>query len=342
MSEAGVVVLQQICLNFDVAFSRRRDISYGHKLCEAMKHSVESWLSELSQADGIYLLSKDRPFGHPEQEYDKHIVSQVEPTIGHLVLSRARRAPQNILEIGCGTGYLTSSLIHAGGMTTLVASDPSTKFLHLTRQKVQTLPQSGKLRLLRLADCDLDCIPSELFDFIVMRSVLHHFEDFKSAAALLLSKLPPGGQCFMLEPRADFHITASLLLKMAKANALARRDGWSTQHEKVVRDFVEAAEFYSDRGRDKSGSEDKYAFFVEELLGISEDTGTVLSSIGGEYQTTYSQGFKDFLFYCMNCPQQIVQEIAALLSDELAFMDRTHSARPRYYPAEWFAFTRPE
>jgi hypothetical protein len=70
--------------------------------------------------------------------------------------------------------------------------------------------------------------------------VLHHFVDFKAVAASLISKLPRGGQCFMLEPRADFHITASLLLKLARANSIRRlRTGhWSTEHEKAVGTFV--------------------------------------------------------------------------------------------------------
>ncbi len=308
-----------------------------------MDQNVDSWLSELTQTDDIYLLSEDRPFGHPEEEHDKHVVSPVEPTIGNLVLSHARKAPQNILEIGCGSGYLTASLICAGGMNTVVASDASTQFLRLTRQKVEPLPHSSKLRLLRLADGELDRIPKDLFDLIIMRSVLHHFVDFKSAAARLISKLPRDGQCLMLEPRADFHITASLLLKLARANSIRRLSPgrWSKEQETAVRNFVETAEFYLDRQRDKSSAEDKYVFFVEELLEIAKDTGTSLSCIGGEGDSTYSQCFSDFLLYCMNYSPKVVQEITVLLSDELAFMDRAHSARPRYYAAEWFAVTRP-
>ena len=106
-----------------------------------MPHNVDSWLSEFTQTDDIYLLSKDRSFGHPEQDYDKHVVTPIVPAIGDLVLSHAKKAPQNILEIGCGSGYLTASLIHAGGMQTIVASDASTQFLKLTRQKVRPLSQ---------------------------------------------------------------------------------------------------------------------------------------------------------------------------------------------------------
>jgi hypothetical protein len=76
-------------------------------------------------------------------------------------------------------------------------------------------------------------------------------------------------------------------------------------------------------------------------MEIAEDTGTIFSCIEGEYEGTYSQCFRDFLLYSMNYSQRLVQEIVDLLPDELAFMDRAHSARPRYYAAEWFAFSRP-
>ena len=111
-----------------------------------MTHNVDRWLSELPQADDIYVLSKDRCFGHPEQEHDKYVVEPIVPAIGQLILNHARKAPRNILEIGCGSGLLTASLIHAGGMQTIVASDPSTEFLKLTRQKVAPLSQSERLR----------------------------------------------------------------------------------------------------------------------------------------------------------------------------------------------------
>ena len=305
---------------------------------------VEGWLQQLPKEQGIYLASDNSPYDHSEDNYDSQYGHSdgdaIEKTIGSFVLDAAGFIPQTVLEVACGTGHLTASLLYDGRIRRLVASDASGRFLEITRRKVASLATRDRLDLVRLADTDFDAIPAGVFDAIMMRSALHHFVDFKGVAATLVNKLRPGGGLLMLEPRADFHIAGSLILKCAKANAAQMNLPWTEAHERHASDFINAAEFYLNRTRDKTRAEDKYVFHLDELLEIAHLTGTTLSCLGGEYNSTFSSNFRDFMRYCMSFDQTVLSGIMEASKGELAFMDRAYETRPRYAAAEWFMFRR--
>ena len=309
-----------------------------------MTPKLGDWLRKLPSERGIYVLSKDSPYGHAEDDYDSQYghseETAIDKTIGTFVLNAAGFIPQTVLEVACGTGLLTASLLYDGRIKRLVASDASGRFLEITKSKVAALPAHDRLDLVRLADTDFGAIPAGVFDAIMMRSALHHFVDFKGVAATLVSKLRPGGGLFMLEPRADFHIASSLVLKCAKANAAQRGVPWTDAHDHHANAFIDAAEFYLNRTRDKTFAEDKYVFQLDELLEIAELTGTRLKCLGGEYDSTFSANFRDFMHYCMSFQPKVLGDIMSAATEELAFMDRAHEARPRYAAAEWFLFRR--
>jgi SAM-dependent methyltransferase len=304
---------------------------------------IGDWLQKLPQQGGIYLASENLPYEHPEDDYDSQYgkeVDAIEQTIGAFILDTAGFVPEAVLEVACGTGHLTASLLYDGRVERIVASDASERFLEITKRKVASLPARDKLDLVRLADTDFDSIPAGVFDAIMMRSALHHFADFKGAAATLISKLRRGGGLFMLEPRADFHIAGALILKCAKVKAAQMGLSWADTHERHANDFINAAEFYLDRTRSKAHAEDKYVFQLDELLEIADMTGTKLKCLGGEYDSTFSANFRDFMRYCMSCDLGALDDIMAAAADELAFIDRAYESRPRYAAAEWFLFRR--
>jgi SAM-dependent methyltransferase len=320
--------------------SNQHSIGSPHSYCSEI--GVQNWLNTLPQHEGIFFLSEDRRFAHPEDAYDSQVGGEViETTIGEFVLSHATRRLNTILEIACGTGRLTASLVYTGKIKTLVASDASTKFLKLTQRKITSLPEGTCFKLLRLADSDFECIPANLFDAIMLRSALHHFVDFRRTASTLIGKLRPGGLLYMMEPRADFHITASLLLKAAKTKYAAEKLSWSPMHELAVTQFIDTARFYLDRQMDKSLAEDKYVFFIDELTDIANDTGTSITCIGGEDVRRYSRKFREYMIHLMQVDVSIVDSLMAVIVDELEFMDFAHSSRPRYSAAEWFMFKKP-
>lgn len=314
-----------------------------------MKHdeTLQTWLSQFELVDSIYIASSHRQYAHAEKEYDAQYgidnSNSIEKTIGSFIIDAAGFVPQTCLEIACGTGHLTASLLYDGRIEKLVATDASGSFLELTRRKVNALGGDTQLFLMQLADTEFDQIPVGVFDAIMMRSALHHFLDFKSTAVALASKLRRGGGMFLLEPRADFHIASSLILNLAKAKAQQSKGSWAKErwtrlHDQSVTMFTDTASFYLSRTRDKAGAEDKYVFHLDELLEIAELSRTRLSRIGGEYISKFSAHLREYLLYCMSFNQVVVDDIMYLAEAEIAFLDQTYETDPRYSPAEWFLF----
>lgn len=307
---------------------------------------LEDWLRSIPETRGIHRLSKNQSFDHPEEDYDNQYGHSgedlIEKTIGSFILNAAGFVPEQVLEVACGTGHLTASLLFDGRIKRIVASDASEKFLRITKSKVDSVPRNvnDSLNLLLLSDSEFNLIPPDVFDGIMMRSALHHFLDFKSVAKILIEKLRPGGGLFLLEPRADFHIASSLMLMSAKTKAVKSDIPWTDLHEYHVNDFINSAEFYLSRDRDKSSAEDKFVFFLDEMLEISESTGTTLKRLGGEYCSNFTTNFRDFMHYCMKFDSRVLSDVMALLSAELDFMDHTYKSQPRYAAAEWLLFRR--
>jgi ubiquinone/menaquinone biosynthesis C-methylase UbiE len=304
--------------------------------------AVSSWLGSMPQTCGICLLSKNRPYEHSEEDFDTQYGpasrNLIDKTIGSFLIDACSKTPETVLEIACGTGYLTGSLLSDGRIKTLVASGASMRFLKITKRKMAHLHTKDRLKLVCLSDDDFKAIPENVFDAIMLRSALHHFADFKGVAKLLIGKLKKNGVLCMLEPRADFHIATSLILKSAKTKHQGIQ--WTNVHEEAVDEFVAAAEFYLDRTKSKSAAEDKYVFHFEELLEVAGQTRTQLSCLGGESLGSYSTKMREFLRYCMRVEPAVVESLMAAAADEIAFMDRAYSNRPRYGAAEWFTFRR--
>ncbi len=309
------------------------------------RDDLKKWLGGLSRTGDVYHLSQNKSYMHSEQDYDLQYghadQNFIEETIGSFLINSLPRVPDTVLEVACGTGLLTGSLLFDGRIKSLIASDASVEFLRLTGNKTRNLPTYNRLRLLCLKDEDFGAIPSGVFDAIMMRSALHHFVSFKDVASTLISKLKPGGSFCMLEPRADFQIATSLILKNAKAVSALRNLPWSDQHDWHVKQFTDMTEFYLDRQQDKAAAEDKYSFHFEEFIEIAETTGTTLRCVGGEYLSTFSSAFASFLRYCMSIDEAIVADFVKASAEELAFMDRVYASRPRYGAAEWFVFQKP-
>jgi 2-polyprenyl-3-methyl-5-hydroxy-6-metoxy-1,4-benzoquinol methylase len=305
---------------------------------------ADKWLDRFTKFDDIVFVSDNRSYAHAESEYDArygHADAEfVEKTIGTFVLDALPRVPSTVLELACGTGLLTASLIHDGRIKRLIASDASVEFLRIAKKKTRKLPRAATLKLACIKDSDFDKIPSGAFDAIMMRSALHHFVDFKNIAATLIQKVKPNGSVCMLEPRADFQICTSLILKGAKERARADGLNWSDKHDSAVSEFVAMTEFYLDRMRDKKAAEDKYSFHIEEFLQIADRAGASLRCIGGEGVSTFSTSFRDFLVYCMSFGEDVVNDIVSIARDELKFMDGVYASRPRYAAAEWFVFQK--
>ncbi len=101
-------------------------------------------------------------------------------------------AGMQVLEVGCGVGYLTGELAQTGACVTAI--DISPDLLEYARERVGN---PGVLFKVENA-YDLKC-PAGIFDTVVGSSILHHL-DVDKALAEFFRVLKPGGSICFTEP----------------------------------------------------------------------------------------------------------------------------------------------
>lgn len=105
-------------------------------------------------------------------------------------------APRRVLDIGCGTGFLTRRMLLQFPVAELVALDLSPGMIEVARQQV---PASASLEFV-VAEA-MEYQPTEPFDLVVSSSTLQWLQPFDRLFAKLHSMLAPGG-----------HVCASIML----------------------------------------------------------------------------------------------------------------------------------
>lgn len=128
-----------------------------------------------------------RAFALAAESYDDFAHLQRTVAIDLLQKSGLHVLHGNVLDIGCGTGYLTQHLHDLGGYQHLLALDLAQPMLHKARQ-----------RLCAPVSCiagDAECLPlrSESLDFIFSSLAVQWCQDLPSALREFQRVLKPGG-----------------------------------------------------------------------------------------------------------------------------------------------------
>lgn len=92
------------------------------------------------------------------------------------------------LDVGCGTGALTSAICELGAPASVVACDPSAPFVEHARRQLEDERVS-------FAVAGVDALPSrrEGFDVIASAIAFNFFPDPRAAVAAMRERLRPGG-----------------------------------------------------------------------------------------------------------------------------------------------------
>lgn len=87
----------------------------------------------------------------------------------------------NVLEIGCGTGYTTKTILNSDTRTKIVAIDNEEKMIDQIKETLDTYIKSGKVTLIENDALDfLKTQNLESFDIIVTAATLHNFtQDYR-------------------------------------------------------------------------------------------------------------------------------------------------------------------
>lgn len=134
-------------------------------------------------------------FAAAAQDYDAHAVVQ-----RHAAQQLALRAqaqwpslspspsPQQVVEIGCGTGNLTEALWHAYPRANLLATDMASAMVQACRQRMAALANGAERVRFAVADGEhLDCSAADL---VASSLVFQWFTDQSAALVRLAAQVP--------------------------------------------------------------------------------------------------------------------------------------------------------
>ncbi|WP_417732505.1 amino acid adenylation domain-containing protein [Rosistilla oblonga] len=143
--------------------------------------------------------------------------------------------PQNVLEIGCGTGLILLRI--AGQCDSYVGTDLLAPSLENVRQALKNRPElAGKVELFHQPADDLENLADRRFDLIVLNSVVQYFPSVDYLARVIQQAsrlLAPGGRMFLGDLR-------NYRLQSAMATAIELQQAPDALSIKSLRDRVAA------------------------------------------------------------------------------------------------------
>jgi SAM-dependent methyltransferase len=156
---------------------------------------------------------------HPE------IFNPIEQSRLHAELARAlasaapRAGAPLALDLGCGTGNVTTHLLELGAR--VLAADVSPEFLRTIQRRYGA---TGRVETLQLTGVDLSGVADASIDLACAYSVLHHIPDYLGAIDEICRILRPGGIAYLdHEANDSFWDKESCFWAMLRAIADARR-----------------------------------------------------------------------------------------------------------------------
>lgn len=199
----------------------------------------------------------------------------------------------SILEVGCGSGFLTIGLDAKSRIRQLVAVDISKKFLTQTRDRLPDYP-NGRTTLLCGDVADPLLFDNGTFDAAFGNSLLHHIYDTEAFLIALKHAVRPGGSVVFSEPcqqgksLVSFFCTAMLSAEAGNADTLFSDD----EREKIsaLLEIHKREEAVRHDQSLKLQWEDKHCFDTLELKRLAQKLG--FSKFDNFNTSRISDGFR--------------------------------------------------
>ena len=182
-----------------------------------------------------------------------------------------REGHQELLELGCGFGNATFSLLKIFPNAHVIASDLSTSMLSALKSKLGET--TDRCLLLQLDAEDLDFKP-ETFDLIVGAAILHHLFHPEFLIEKIAKVLKPGGCAIFFEPFENGYSIMGLIFRAALKDR--RSLLMSPQKRAYLRNCVST--WNKMKNTDKSdpyftGVDDKWIFPKQYLIDLVKQRG---------------------------------------------------------------------
>jgi SAM-dependent methyltransferase len=317
---------------------------------------LDDFLQNCPQKEGVFEISKPRFFQHPEQAYDAQY------GIDALDLPYHRREGKALLdlceefgydrtnpalEIGCGTGRISLSLILSGRIDEFLITDPSPAFCRIAASKLSkvTPPPPVNARLAVLLAEDVGRLPKSLFSLIALRSTLHHILDVAKFFFDCAQALAPGGVMLFEEPCYEGYVVMGAITQCLPDILKANGVRLSKKHLNDVQLFAETMRFYARRDMDKSAGEDKHLFRVDELMRTCGECGLRLEHFPNrtfsnierrneELEPNFFEEFYlDYMKHAMAWDQDLIKDVMRCAKKYLEYFAplSAHGAAPYTY-----------
>ncbi len=145
----------------------------------------------MPQADSMLTIDKAAVasrFNRSAETYDDHCRVQRLMAERLMVSLKGVAVPAKILELGCGTGYLTSMLASRFPRSKIVALDFAARMVDIARNRLR-----GSLADVDVADAETAVFDPESFDLIVSNATIQWFDTPAESLSRLAATLRPGG-----------------------------------------------------------------------------------------------------------------------------------------------------
>jgi ubiquinone/menaquinone biosynthesis C-methylase UbiE len=100
-----------------------------------------------------------------------------------------------VLDVGCGTGFVTQAMVARFGSRLVTGVDPSGGMLEVFRDKLEDL--GAEVELIQAGVHEM-AVPDEAYDAVVSGMAFHWFPDKPAAVAAMARRLRPGGTLAVL------------------------------------------------------------------------------------------------------------------------------------------------
>ncbi|MBS0639183.1 MAG: class I SAM-dependent methyltransferase [Acetobacteraceae bacterium] len=182
----------------------------------------------------------------------------------------------DVLELGCGGGRLTHSLMQNETAGLIVAADSNAGLLHACRERVaQTVRlDTLRLRFLRLSLHE-DAVRDATFDTVLGTDVLSRISDVRTLLATVHRALRPGGRAFFIAPNRRYLIAVCQAVARALVLRNAREQTWSNPARSAIQ-MIGMMLFRHVHSGDQAalaGLRDRNMFYPERLTELAQEAG---------------------------------------------------------------------
>jgi len=180
----------------------------------------------------------------------------------------------NLLEIGCGTGFLTYGLVKYNRFDKVYVSDISPSFLLAVKERISGMNNNNSYYA-----CDANWLPFQKdgFDTVVGNSVLHHFLNYQGTLERCYKILKPGGYVIFFEPVIQGKIVVAfmidMMVRMNEEMGLNIFSNSEIENMKKTTNHYLTVPKLKNKKKKLAKLEDKYVFDMRELEEIARNIG---------------------------------------------------------------------